>query len=188
MDDLAAIELDEAERSLFLQHSMSQNDNGWLTLLSSSEKQELLKRKLHGIGAKNIASAIDFRTDAGRSKAYQFRTDTLTHFDIRADNCAWNAALKQVRIVDWNWTQLGDKDIELAATLTHVQKSGYDLPDELLRRLKVDALHWMAGFWFNAAATPIWEGGPEHLRDFRLLAGATALRLAEIVNGLTTKD
>jgi hypothetical protein len=40
-----------------------------------------------------------------------------------------------------------------------------------------NALHWMAGFWFNAAATPIWDGGPEHLRDFQLLAGVTALRL-----------
>lgn len=45
-------------------------------------------------------------------------------------------------------------------------------------RLDAGALHWMAGFWFKSAAKPIWEGGPEHLRDFQLLAGLTALDLA----------
>lgn len=179
MNDLAAIKLDNKERSFFSERNISQDDNGWLPLQSSAEKQELLKMKLHGIGAEDVASSIDFTAYAERSKAYQFATDTLVHYDLRADNCAWNAALKLVKIVDWNWTQLGDKDIELAQTLTHIHKSGYDLPYELVKQLNADALHWIAGYWFNAAATPIWEGGPEHLRDFQLLAGVTALRLAD---------
>lgn len=179
MDDLAAVELDDDERSFFSERNISQDDNGWLSLFTAADKQKVLKRKLHGIGAEDIANNIDFAADAERSKAYQFATDTLVHYDLRADNCAWNANLKQVKIVDWNWTQLGDKDIDLAATLTHIHKSGYDLSDELVRRLNADALHWMAGFWFNAATTPIWDGGPAHLRNFQLLAGVTALRLAE---------
>lgn len=179
MDDLAAIELNDAERSFFSASTISQDSDGWLPLLSSAEKQEVLKRKLHGIGAEDVANHIDFADDAKRSKAYQFADDTLVHYDLRADNCPWNKTLGQVKVVDWNWTQLGDKDLELAATLTHIQKSGYDLPAELTKRLNADALHWMAGFWFNAAATPIWDGGPEHLRDFQLLAGVTALRLAK---------
>jgi Ser/Thr protein kinase RdoA (MazF antagonist) len=177
MDDLAAIELDDKECLFFSESSISQDSNGWLPLLSSAEKQEVLKSKLHGIGAEDVANIIDYTDDAERSKAYQFADNTLVHYDLRADNCAWNADLMQVKIVDWNWTQLGDRDIELAATLTHIQKSGFDLPAELVKRLNADALHWMAGFWFNAAATPIWDGGPEHLRDFQLLAGITALRL-----------
>ena len=179
MDKLAAIKLDDDERSFFSASTITQDSNGWLPLLSSAEKQEVLIRKLHGIGAEDAVRNIDFANGAERSKAYKFADDTLVHYDLRADNCAWNATLKQVKIVDWNWTQLGDKDLELAATLTHIQKSGYDLPAELVQRLNADALHWMAGFWFNAAATPVWEGGPEHLRDFQLLAGVTALRLVE---------
>lgn len=179
MDDLAAIELDDDERSFFSASTITQDSNGWLPLLSSAEKQEVLKRKLHSIGAEDVANNIDFAEDAERSKAYQFADDTLVHYDLRADNCAWSATLKQVKIVDWNWTQLGDKDIELAATLAHIQKSGYDLPSELVQRLNANALHWMAGFWFDAAATPIWEGGPEHLRNFQLLAGVNALKLID---------
>jgi hypothetical protein len=79
----------------------------------------------------------------------------------------------------WYWAQLDDRDIDLAATLTHIQKSGFDVPSELIEKIDPNAFHWMAGFWFNQAVTPIWEGGPEGLRDFQLLSGLTALRLAE---------
>ncbi len=43
-----------------------------------------------------------------------------------------------------------------------------------------DALHWMTGFWFKAAATPIWPGGPAHLRDVQLQSAITARKLAGI--------
>ena len=118
MDKLAAIKLDDDERSFFSASTITQDSNGWLPLLSSAEKQEVLIRKLHGIGAEDAVMNIDFANGAERSKAYKFADDTLVHYDLRADNCAWNATLKQVKIVDWNWTQLGDKDLELAATKT----------------------------------------------------------------------
>ncbi len=183
MDELAQITLDDEERVYFADRMISEADDGWQPLVRSSDKQQILREKLHGIGVDDIATGLDFSEAAKRSSEYVFRRDTLVHHDVRADNAAWNAKMKQVRIVDWNWTQLGDKDIEMAATLTHIQKSGYDVPQELLQRLNAEALHWMAGFWFNSAATPIWKGGPEHLRDFQLLAGVTALRLVEHLNG-----
>ena len=179
MDDLASISLDDHERSFFLVPTVSQANNGWLPLLDSAESQATLIKKLVGIGAESIANRINFAADAERSRAYRFATDTLVHHDIRADNCAWNENFRQVRVVDWNWTQLGDKDIELAATLTHIKKSGCKLSAELLKRLNADALHWMAGFWLNAGTTPIWPGGPEHLREIQLQAGVVALNLRE---------
>jgi Ser/Thr protein kinase RdoA (MazF antagonist) len=95
MDDLAAIELDDDERLiLFGKQLLRQDSNGWLPLLSSAEKQEVLRSKLHGIGAEDVAKNIDFADDAERSKAYQFADDTLVHYDLRADNCAWNADLE----------------------------------------------------------------------------------------------
>jgi len=181
IDELASIELDDEDRAFFSERNISQDDNGWVNLLASPHKQEILKEKLRDAQAEDIASIINFADDAKRSEAYKFSTDTLVHYDLRADNCAWSQSLKQVKIVDWNWTQLGDKDIDLAATATSIQKSGYNLPDELIKKLNKDALHWMAGFWFNAATTPIWSGGPEHLRELQLLGGVTALRLCRAV-------
>lgn len=178
-EDLAAIPLSEEERAFFSESGISQDDNGWQPLLSSEEKQKLLLQKLRGIGVEDVADRLDFPTEAGRSAKYNFSDDTLVHYDIRADNCAWNKATGQVKIVDWNWIQLGDRDLEFAATLSCVQKSGYDLPDEIVRQFSPDALHWIAGFWLNAATSPIWEDGPEHLRDLQLLFGVTALRLEQ---------
>lgn len=179
MNDLAAIELSDTERTIFTKSSISQDENGWQPLLKSSEMQEILRHKLHGVGADDIAQSIDFTSDADKASKYDFADDTLVHYDLRADNCAWNSDIGQVRLIDWNWAQLGDRDIDLAATLTHIQKSGFDVPAELIEKIDPDAFHWMAGFWLNAAATPIWEGGSESLRDLQLLSGITALRLAK---------
>ena len=179
MDDLAAIELSDAERTIFIKSSISQDEDGWRPLLESPEMQEILRHKLHGVGADDIAQSIDFTADTDKASRYDFADDALVHYDLRADNCAWNAETGQVRLVDWNWAQFGDRDIDLAATLTHVQKSGFDIPVELIEKVNPDAFHWMAGFWLNAAATPIWEGGSESLRDLQLLSGITALRLAK---------
>ncbi|MDR3547707.1 MAG: hypothetical protein P4M11_05480 [Candidatus Pacebacteria bacterium] len=98
---------------------------------------------------------------------------------MRADNCAWNKDKREVKLVDWNWLELGDRRIDLAASLTHVQNSGFDVLKSYSDRLDPEALNWMAGFWLNAASQPIWEGGPEKLRDTQLQAGLTALRLAK---------
>src|SRR5690606_14124657 len=110
---------------------------------------------------------------------YIFADDSLVHYDIRADNCAWNKERGEVKIVDWNWTQPGDRDVDIAATLTNVKTSGHDLIEDLISELNPNALHWLAGFWFNSATNPLCPGGPENLRDFQLLSGVTALRLEQ---------
>lgn len=179
MNDLTKIQLDEDERNFFSEKTLSQEDNGWKPLLESEEKQKLLVQKLKSIAAKDIAERLNFSKETSRSEEYIFADDSLVHYDIRADNCAWNKERGEVKIVDWNWTQLGDRDVDIAATLTNVKTSGHDLIEDLISELNPDALHWLAGYWFNSATNPIWPGGPENLRDFQLLSGVTALRLEQ---------
>lgn len=156
---------------------MKLRKDGWATLQSSDELQTRLLDKLRAAGHDELADSLDISAEVRRSSKFEFRTDTLVHYDVRADNCAWNAAKNQVKLVDWNWAQYGDPRVDSSALLTQVQKSGLDISKTQASRLDADALQWLAGFWFNAAATPIWEGGPEHLRDFQLESGATAYKL-----------
>jgi Ser/Thr protein kinase RdoA (MazF antagonist) len=179
MDELADLVLSDKEKAMFSEACIGQDDNGWAQLLHSPEKQRVLNSKLCVLGREDIARGIDFSYDSDKSSKYIFSSDHLVHNDLRADNCAWHPDLRTVRVIDWNWLQMGDRPIDLAATLTHIQKSGFDLPADALSRLDAGALHWLAGFWFNSAATPIWEDGPEHLRSLQLLAGITALDLIE---------
>lgn len=181
LDDLAALEPSTDERNLLSGMHLGQDDNGWRSLLASTAKQTMLIEKLHRIGASDVAARIDFAEEARTSGEYRFADDTLVHYDVRADNCGWNSALGAVTIVDWNWAQLGDRGIDSAATLTHVQRCGIDVAGIVPDAMEPAAFHWMAGFWFDAAVTPIWEGGPEQLRDSQLLSGVTALRLAQTV-------
>jgi hypothetical protein len=181
MEDLAAIQMDAQERELFSHDRIGQAEDGWQALLGDTKEQGMLREKLQDLGEQSLAESLDFPAEARRSRAYTFANDTLVHFDIRADNCAWNKWLHQVKAVDWNWITIGDKDLEMAATLTHIYRTGFALPADLVASLNPDALHWMAGFWFNAAIRPIWEGGPEHLRDMQLESALTAMRLAEQV-------
>lgn len=181
MEDLTAILLSEADRRFLAEPTITQSANGWRPLLESKELQEILLGNMQELRVHNLMDTINFKLDAERSLAYKFGDSTLVHYDVRSDNCAWNDKLGQVRIVDWNWTQLGDGDIELAATLTQVKRSGYELPEKILRKLNPDALHWMAGFWLNSAVRPIWPGGPENLRRFQLQSGLMALDLRNTV-------
>jgi len=179
MDDLAAIPLTTQEQELFNERSVGPDDDGWLRLLKSGVKQARLLKKLEQADAADIAKRLHFERAAIVSNQYAFAADTLVHQDVRGDNCAWNPQLNEVRLVDWNWLQYGDRDIDMAATLAHVAQTGCDISGEVLTRLKPDALHWVAGYWCHAAITPIWENGPVHLREMQLHAGIAALRLME---------
>ncbi len=178
MDELANIKPDDKYTEL-LKPTLTNEDNGWIILLNSTEKQASLLNKLRVIGMENLID--DIALHARKSTEFNMQTDTLAHFDVRADNCAWNSSLGEVRLVDWNWLHMGDGRIDLAALLTHVHKSGLDVLKECRNRLHSDALHWIAGFWLEAASKPIWLGGPAQLRDVQLQSGITALDLAERV-------
>lgn len=175
-DALAAINpsLDYSE---LVKPVITDKDNGWLKLVASEELQSILTVKLKESEEADLISKI--RIHAEKSSDFKVRHDTLVHDDIRADNCPWNESTRQVKLVDWNWLELGDRRLDLSAMLVHVQDSGFDVLPHFADRLDAEALHWMAGFWLEAASKPIWPGGPEKLRDVQLRSGITALRLAE---------
>jgi len=179
MDDLAAIKPIGTDLACFSEKSLDESNDGWGPLLDSLESQQILIEKMRAAGREDIAINIDFVDSAQKSSQYVFQNDTLVHNDIRADNCAWNSKTKEVCLVDWNWVQIGDRRTDLAAMLTDVYRSGLEILPQYVNRLDVDALHWIAGFWFNAATKPIWDGGPEHLRQLQLLSGVAALDLMD---------
>ncbi len=180
MDVLAAIQPGGHDKDFFGIEMLNETNDGWQPLKDSQEFQQTLRSRLRSAGCSDIANALDFSVEAERSAHFSFRKDTLVHYDVRADNSPWNALRQAVRVVDWNWTQLGDRRIDLAALLVHVHQAGLDVTRASGNRLHADALHWLAGFWFQAAATPIWPGGPAHLRDVQLQSAITALKLAAI--------
>ena len=185
MDALAAI-IPDPKYAELLKPVLSDADNGWDKLIASPEQQAALATKLEGTAATHVSKELEALVE--RAARYHVAQDTLVHNDIRADNAAWNAERNEVRLIDWNWLQLGDRKIDLSATLVHVHGSGFDVLEDYADRLDPEALHWMAGFWLEAASKPIWPGGPEKLRDTQLRAALTALSLCETVEGLKTKE
>ncbi|HTE58643.1 MAG TPA: phosphotransferase [Verrucomicrobiae bacterium] len=181
MDDLAALQPKHEDWMSLGQVALDEGRDGWGPLAQSTELQQELREKLKTAGQSQIAEALDFTAQAERTASFVFRTDTLVHYDVRADNCAWNPVQKQVKLVDWNWTQLGDTRVDSSAMLAHVQRTGLDVYPLYADRLDADALHWLAGFWLRAAITPIWPDGPAHLRDMQLQVGITALGLAHSI-------
>lgn len=155
---------------------LSTSPNGWTELLDSNERRDKLEQKLSTRDMVRIIEQIDHF--ANETSDFSFQMDALIHGDVRADNCAWNAGKGEVKLVDWDWLEMGDRRIDLAAMLVHVQQSGYDVLEKNSNRLDVSALHWIAGFWLVAASKPIWPGGNASLRDFQLDSGIVALDLA----------
>ena len=178
MDALAAIIPSDEDKTLFEEKTIDETDDGWQQFVEDADRQTILLSKLRAAGHAEIVDALDFTAMAERSARYVFTNDALVHNDVRADNCPWDEHTGTIKLVDWNWLQLGDRRIDLAAMLTHIQNAGLNLLPDYASRLDSDALHWMAGFWFNSATKPIWPGGPEHLRERQLEAGVTALKLA----------
>lgn len=179
LDELAKIIPKGTDKDFFSFQEFGDIDDGWSPLEKSEELQNTLVKKLKAAGFGELASKIDFSKMVKKSKAFHFRHDTLVHHDVRADNCAWNEKINSVKLVDWNWTQLGDRRIDLNSLLVSVHKSGLDVSTNYSSLINRDALFWLAGFWFKAACTPIWIGGPTHLRNLQLHSGITALQLAK---------
>lgn len=178
MDELAAIKPQGQDYKFFSEKSLSVDDDGWAPLASSGPHQQKLIEKLLAINRSDITQALNFDSEAKISNQFIFRQDQLVHNDVRADNCAWKASTGEVCLVDWNWAELGDRRVDQSATLVHVQKSGFDVLPKYAHRLDAGALHWLAGFWFLAAASPIWPGGPAHLRDIQLVSAVTSWDLS----------
>lgn len=178
MDQLAAIRPEDKHESTF-KSLLTSDDDGWVALASSPELQVEFRQK--GKGNELLEKvARDLPGEAARSRRFDITGgDTLVHFDVRADNCAWNARHNSVKLVDWNWLTLGSRDIDLAAFLMHLYGGGFQLLPAYADRLDPAAVHWMAGFWLKSGCTPIWAGGSVELRESQFKKGVAALELLE---------
>lgn len=179
MDQLAALSADQYVHQLFTTDRIDQSKNGWAALEAAPGLQLSLIEKLHAEGHARLADDLQLHHLREQSLRFTFRNDSLVHHDIRADNCAWREATDEIRLVDWTWTQIGDRRIDMAPFLVHVAQAGLDVIQLCPERLDPEALLWMAGFWFKAAVTPMWPGGPKRLRGIQLQSGITALQLYE---------
>lgn len=177
-DELAAIK-PESKYAELVKPVITDNDNGWAKLMASQELPLLMEKLRESEGADLVAGLEDHIEKGSR---YKLSHDTLVHDDIRADNSPWNESTGQVKLVDWNWLELGDRKVDLAALLAHVQKSGFNVLPKFADRLDPDALRWAAGLWLESGIRAIWEGGPEKLRELQLNSGITALRLAREID------
>ncbi len=180
MDELAQIHPTADTAKLFGSKGLDQTSDGWKVLASDPEKQKVLEEKLKKAGHGNFMENTDYVAMANQSARFTFQDDRLVHYDIRTDNCAWNAAQNSVKLIDWNWAQMGDARIDAASMLVHVYRAGLDISQHNAR-LDTDTLQWVAGLWLNAAATPMWPGASEksHLRDYQLESGVAALKLRD---------
>jgi hypothetical protein len=180
MKDLSNIVVSNEEKVNLEDKSLSETDSGWEKLNSSNTLQSVLKDNLNSVGRVDLTN-LNFKFLNEKSKNFIFNNDTLVHYDIRSDNCAWNEELKEVRLIDWNWTQIGDTRIDKASLFTTVKKSGFDIGSRLIE-LDSGALLWMAGFWLAAASTTSLLGGLDALRNSQLMSGVTAFELATNIN------
>lgn len=180
VDELAKIQPSPEEYAIFGTKGLSQTSDGWGPLLNQPDKQVVLRDKIEKAGHSTYMKSVDYRAMAAKSASFVFKNDTLVHYDIRTDNCAWNPNTNAVKLIDWNWAQMGDVRIDAASMLVHVYKAGLDI-SRYYNRLDADALLWVAGLWLNSAATPLWSGGSEHtsLRDYQLESGVAALKLRD---------
>lgn len=174
-DGLAAVDPGRFHPSL-TEPTLTTRADGWPRLDPRAPRTLALYSKLEALGARHLIAPIEAR--AGRRSPFSPRSDTLIHLDVRSDNCAWRADTRDVRLVDWNWLQVGDRRIDHAALLTSVHHSGLDVTRGSLDRLDAGALSWIAGYWLAASIKPLWPGGPSGLRDHQFSMAITALELA----------
>lgn len=179
MDDLAKIKLDDKGLSLFSEDTLKEANRGWESFIDSPESKIKLIQRLKEVGRSDIADRINFEDEYNLNRQLVMSNDALVHYDIRADNCAWNQEKSEVRLVDWNWVQLGDRRIDMAGLLTHVQKTGFDVLPDYSGRLDALALHWLAGFWFKSSIEPDSNVRLKELRQLQLLSGITAIELRD---------
>ena len=180
MDGLASIVPEGKDKELFAKSFISETADGWRPLQESEELQQVLRNKFIAVNRQDLADSINFEVHAQKSAGFVFKRTTLVHNDVRADNCAWNKERQMVKLIDWNWTQLGDRRIDVGAFLVHVHRAGFDV-SAYKDRLDKAALHWLAGFWLKSATQPLLEGSSERaaLRDYQLSSGITAFDLAQ---------
>lgn len=107
--------------------------------------------------------------------------DDLVHYDVRADNFAYNPTDGQGLLVDWNWLCFGSKKLDQTALLVNAQWTGYDVLFRYADRLDINSLAWFVGFWLtNATKAPDTEN-MKRLRPRQLECAVVAHELLRAI-------
>ncbi len=180
MDSLAALGVDQLPESVNKIRMMNEIGNSWRVFMEDADASKRLRAKLEKVNRQDIADEVCKSGFFAQDFHFSFPQDVLVHYDVRHDNCAWNAKTEQVKLVDWNWLQLGNREIDVNSLLVSVVKSGFGLPSRFVARLDRAALMWLAGAWFSACIQPIDSNSSEadSLRDYQLESAIAAYQLA----------
>jgi len=177
MDALATLELTREEKDFFTVDAIDEVDEAWVEDYIEKGFIDALHQRIRKQGHMDTVADIDFAALAARARVYTFHNVDLVHNDVRRDNCAWNPQLGKVRLIDWDWAQIGDRRVDVNSMLVNAYKGGIDVVHEFRSRVDTDALAWLANYWFKSAATPIWNGGNDELRDFQLDSAVSAYEM-----------
>ena len=155
-------------------------NNPWQYFVDNKGAHDRLILTLQSQGHHRIADDVTSIPLLLEPFAFDFPEDTLVHYDVRADNCAWNAVTNEVKLVDWNWLQLGNRAIDVNSLLVNVIRSGFQPPSNISDRYDSNALMWLSGMWFRASIQPsdVTSSESIQLREFQFDSAVTAYDLA----------
>lgn len=119
------------------------------------------------------------KTYAKLAVAQPWRGNELVHFDVRADNFAYNFATDDGLLVDWNWLCFGSKQLDQTTLLVNVQTSGYDVLAHCPERLDLPSLAWFVGFELASATRVSDDPQVKRLRLRQLESALVAHQLAQ---------
>jgi hypothetical protein len=105
------------------------------------------------------------------SRAAPLGGDALLHLDVRSDNLCIDQG--RARLVDWNWTSVGNPDVDLLSWLPSLQVEGGPAPDDLVSGHGEIAAA-LAGFLCSHAGRPTIPTAPR-VRPAQLAQARTAL-------------
>jgi hypothetical protein len=112
--------------------------------------------------------------------------DELLHFDVRSDNVCFGSDGRAV-LVDWNWTSVGNRWLDVAAWLPSLEAEGGPPPSEVAPDIPAGLASVIASYFCSHAGLPEIPTAP-HIRTAQLRCARTALPWAARVLGLPPPD
>ena len=108
--------------------------------------------------------------------------EALLHFDVRSDNLCVRPE-GSATLVDWNWTSVGNPEIDIAFWLPSLEAEGGPAPETVLPAASPELVACWAGFLCSHAARPPIETAP-NVRSAQLRQARSALPWATRALGL----
>jgi hypothetical protein len=108
--------------------------------------------------------------------------DELLHFDVRSDNVCFRHEDRAI-LVDWNWTSVGNRWLDVAAWLPSLHAERGPPPHEVAPDVPPGLASIVASYFCFHAGQPAIDGWP-HVRPLQLRQARAALPWAARAMGL----